>query len=54
MKAKIFFFIAAVALVTLSFTFASVQGPHELTTSQAVNTQASGQVGGLISDEVVK
>lgn len=52
MKTRIIFLIAAVALVTLSFTFASVQMPE----SDQIATQVvdhSAPVGGLYADEVL-
>jgi hypothetical protein len=53
MKTKILLFIGAVALVTLSFTFASVETPkQQKATHDSAN--ASSQIGGLVSDEVVK
>jgi hypothetical protein len=52
MKTKIMLFIGAVALVTLSFTFANVETPKQNRDRAA--THSSSQIGGLVSDEVVK
>lgn len=55
MKTKITLLIGAVALVTLSFTFANVESiqqnkPQNVTS----DTQVESPIGGLMSDEVVK
>lgn len=54
MKTKVILFIGAVAVVTLSFTFASVDNPSPKVESLTTNTISNGQVGGFISDTVVK
>ena len=56
MKTKVILCILAVAVVTLSFTFASVNRPLE---TKSVNTStaatvASQPVGGLYADDEVK
>lgn len=53
MKTKITLLIGAVALVTLSFTFASVDQPVQRTEAVAQGNFAA-PVGGMIADEVVK
>lgn len=53
MKTRLMFFIAAVALVTLSFTFATVDNPKNAT-KQIESSKAPAQIGGLVSDEVIK
>lgn len=53
MKTKIILLIGSVALVTLSFTFATVQAPPD-PSNDLTAAHESSQVGGLISDEVVK
>ena len=54
MKTKILLFIGAVALVTLSFTFANVQKPAHRPNNVTANATPSSQIGGLVSDAVVK
>lgn len=53
MRTKIFIALIAVALVTLSFTFVSVNNPKttELAT-QPLND--AGPVGGIFADEVIE
>lgn len=53
MKTKILIALAAVALVTLSFTFVSVNNPKtaELATH---SMNDAGPVGGIFADEVVE
>lgn len=52
MKTKIMLLIGGVAILTLSFTFANVE-PSKNKPEQRV-THSSSQIGGLVSDEVVK
>ena len=52
MKTKITFLIASIALVTLSFTFASVKEP-KLDETPARVIDNSAPVGGLYADDVV-
>lgn len=54
MKTKIILFVAGVALVTLSFTFANVQKPSHKETVNSTMVSHSEPVGGLFADEVVK
>lgn len=54
MKTKITLFIGLVALVTLSFTFATVEHPKNDASADLTSGKVYDQVGGLISDEVVK
>jgi hypothetical protein len=55
MKTKISFFIAAVALVTLSFTFVKVDSPStKIDMAPSPGTSVITPVGGIISDEVIK
>lgn len=55
MKTKITLLIGAVALITLSFTFASVDTPKASNTHHDLaKIQNDQPVGGIISDEVVK
>jgi hypothetical protein len=54
MKTKITLFIGAVALVTLSFTFANVKTPHNSPVQATTKSAISAPVGGIVSDEVVK
>lgn len=51
MKTKITVLISAIALATLSFTFANVDTPRN-TQEKAVTTSSQTPVGGLIVDEV--
>jgi hypothetical protein len=53
MKTKIILFIAAVATVTLSFTFVAVEKPSHKT-ELSNNTTANPEIGGFVSDAVVK
>ena len=54
MKTKIILLIGAVALVTLSFTFASVNKPLNKETKNITNINVSEPVGGLFADEVAE
>lgn len=54
MKTKITLLIGAVALVTLSFTFATVDETSAKAPIEQSNSNSAGPVGGLIADEVVK
>ncbi len=54
MKTKISILIAAVALVTLSFTFVSVEQPVNNTDQQASSTAIPSPVGGIILEEVAR
>lgn len=54
MKTKITLLIGAVALVTLSFTFASVENPSKKADYELRTPGDSAPVGGLIADEIVK
>lgn len=53
MKTKISLLAGAVALVTLSFTFANVNKPVSKETSKIIANH-SEPVGGLFADEVVE
>ena len=53
MKTKIILFIAAVATVTLSFTFVAVDKPSHKVELSSTSTP-SPEIGGLVSDAVVK
>ncbi len=53
MKTKIIIFIAAVATVTLSFTFATVEKPVR-NADVTKNSTANAEIGGFVSDSVVK
>lgn len=54
MKTKIILFVAGVALVTLSFTFANVQKPLHKEIVNSTTVSHLEPVGGLFADEVVK
>ena len=55
MKTKITLLIGAVALVTLSFTFAHVESTQDNKAQDLKSTsQVESPIGGLMSDEVVK
>lgn len=55
MKTKITLLIAAVALVTLSFTFSNVNKPlNKEATQNTSSASVSEPVGGLFVDTVVK
>ena len=54
MKTKITLLIGAVALVTLSFTFANVNTKAPQQEQNIANSTVSTPVGGIMSDEVVK
>lgn len=54
MKTKITLLIGAVALVTLSFTFANVDKHAVKSPTELTHSNHSAPVGGLIADEVVK
>lgn len=54
MKTKITLLIGTVALVTLSFTFASVKKPLDKSTLKQSSITVSEPVGGLIADQVEK
>lgn len=55
MKTKITLFIGAVALVTLSFTFANVDNTQISKAQDSRSTsQGDSPIGGIMSDEVVK
>ncbi len=55
MKTKISLILAAVALVTLSFTFVNVSPESSAKpTNTMVNQTSEAPIGGLIEDEVVK
>lgn len=54
MKTKITLLIGAVALVTLSFTFASIDAPLKKDSQKMSNISVSEPVGGFISDDVAK
>lgn len=54
MKTKIILLIGAVALVTLSFTFASIDAPLNKDAQKMTSTTVSEPVGGFIADEVAK
>jgi hypothetical protein len=54
MKTKITLLIGAVALVTLSFTFANVEKTARKDTQIHPTTSVSTPVGGLVSDEVAR
>lgn len=53
MKTKIILLIGSVALITLSFTFVSVNEPLANDTPNTAST-ASAPVGGLYADEVTE
>lgn len=54
MKTKITILLGAVALVTLSFTFATVENKSHKHVEASQNTGVSSPVGGLMADQVVK
>jgi hypothetical protein len=54
MKTKLTLLIGAVALVTLSFTFANVDNQTAKQDVNIENSSTSSPVGGIMSDEVVK
>ncbi len=54
MKTKIILLISAVALVTLSFTFAGIQAPSQKAVEKANLTSNSEPVGGFMGDEVTR
>lgn len=54
MKTKITIFIGAVALITLSSTFASVDGQKNRAPEELNLSDVAAPVGGIMSDEVVK
>lgn len=54
MKTKITLLIGAVALVTLSFTFANVDKRAVKSPTEQTHSNHSAPIGGLIADEVVK
>ena len=54
MKTRITLFLALVALITLSFTFASVDTRNHKQAENINSASASTPVGGLVADEVVK
>ena len=54
MKTKITLLIGAVALVTLSFTFANVNKPIAKDMNPSTAMDHSEPVGGLFADEVVE
>jgi hypothetical protein len=53
MKTKIMLLLGSVALITLSFTFATVKKPIETETT-TVKVIHSEPIGGLFADEVVE
>lgn len=53
MKTKITLLISAVALVTLSFTFANIDSPAPKTPEKVAAT-ASEPIGGFMADDVVE
>ena len=54
MKTKITLFLGAVALVTLSFTFSTVENKSHKHVESSQNASVSSPVGGLMADQVVK
>lgn len=54
MKSKIILLIGAVALVTLSFTFAQVGAPTPKAASTVDYSNGSEPVGGFVSLEITK
>ena len=55
MKTKIILFIGAVAVITLSFTFVTIETPaHKSVQTNQEMANTSSQIGGLVSDAVVK
>lgn len=54
MKTKLTLIIGAVALVTLSFTFSSVDSPKNQKHPNLTTNHVETPVGGIVSDEVVK
>ncbi len=54
MKTRITLLIGAVALITLSFTFAGVDSQTAKPEAKAVNSDIETPVGGLLADEVAK
>jgi hypothetical protein len=54
MKTRITLLIAAVALVTLSFTFASVENPATKESNKSTSASVSEPVGGLVVDQVAE
>jgi hypothetical protein len=53
MKTKITILVSAIALITLSFTFANVDTPRN-TQEKAITTSSQTPVGGLLADQVEK
>jgi hypothetical protein len=53
MKTKITILIGSVALITLSFTFATADTSSQPITPNAISSD-SAPVGGLVADEIVK
>lgn len=54
MKTKITLLIGAVALVTLSFTFATVDNVAEKKIDAIVASDANAPIGGIMADEIVR
>lgn len=54
MKTKITLLIGAVALVTLSFTFANVETPINKDSQNNTSTSVATPIGGIVADEVVR
>lgn len=54
MKTKIILFLGAVALVTLSFTFSSLNSVAPQHTETATRTAESAPVGGIVADQIVR
>jgi hypothetical protein len=54
MKTRITLLIGAVALITLSFTFANVDTSKEYQVNESANLELTAPVGGIIADEVIR
>ena len=54
MKTKITLLIGSIALITLSFTFATVEEPSKIEATNATASANLQPVGGLFADEVVE
>lgn len=54
MKARITILIGAVALVTLSFTFATTEQPNTQNAIHSAAPKTQSPIGGMVSDVVVQ